>query len=229
MLRRITGRAEPIQEENTDRKILLVTQTRATLEALSGISFILATTAFSAANKVLNDNPQIIIWDLSGPPLETEIPIYIWHRDIGTAGELKSLLKQLLPDSSSQHQLKINKKVHARLVILSPFENRALKPFKNKYLVDASGEFSRTLEINEDGLWKADWRLGIDARPLKINGVDIYTQTELLGSLDELDQVRFIEFIENLLTKKKPVYVIDSGRWREELLRLGAVIMEGGS
>ncbi len=113
----------------------------------------------------------------------------------------------------------------ANLIIL--YNITSVSGYKG-YVVDASGELSRQIETSEP-IWKADWRLGIDARPLKIHGVNIFTQTEFLGSLDELDQVRFIEFIENLLTKKKPVYVIDSGRWREELLRLGAVIMEGGS
>jgi len=145
MLKQIARRAEAIQKENINNKVLLVTQTRATLEALSGIPFILATTAFSAANKVINDNPKIIIWDLSGPPLETDIPVYVWHRDISTVEEINSLLKELQPDSS-QYQINMNKTFRDRLIILSPCENQPLKLLKNKYLVDSSGEFSRALE-----------------------------------------------------------------------------------
>lgn len=115
------------------------------------------------------------------------------------------------------------------LIILSSYEDLPLKSFKNKYLVDASGEFSRDVEINQDDLWRADWRLGIDAKPLKIEGVYLFAQTDCLGPVNELDQTRFIEFVEALLEeKKKPVYIIDSGQWHEELLRMGAVIVEGG-
>lgn len=227
MLGLTSRKAEMVKEGITPVKVLLVTQTQATLEAFSGLSVILATTAFSAANKAVIENPLMIIWDLGGPPLETEIPTYVWHQDINTVNDVISLLKQLHPDPP-QNQSSFNKKNRDQLVILPSCEDLPLKSFKNKYLVDVSGEFSKGVEINQDNLWRADWRLGIDAKPLRIDGVYLFAQTDCLGPVDELDQTRFIDFIEALLEKNKPVYVIDSGRWREELLRLGAVIMEGG-
>lgn len=133
--------------------------------------------------------------------------------------------QQLSPvNKSTKHIAKNTTSKKANLLILDNITS--LTDYKG-YIVDAVGEISCQIEASKP-IWEADWRLGVNARPLRINGVYLFAQTDFLGPLDELDQIRFVEFVEMLLEKNKKVYVIDSGRWSEELLRMGAVIMEGG-
>lgn len=129
---------------------------------------------------------------------------------------LKNLLKSLL-------KLPTKRKTQKESLILLPNINfESINELGKAYLIDTES-LTPELEINNPDIWKSDWRLGRLAIPFPIGKVLIFCQTTTLGEVDIRDQQLFVEFIEELVKKDRPVYVLCQNQFKEELLHLGAV------
>lgn len=96
------------------------------------------------------------------------------------------------------------------------------KSIKKGILLDLGGVITKELEPQHPDIWKSDWRLELRAEPVKlISGSMFYGQANELGDCGTRDDAILIDFIYHISAGKKPLYIIDPGRYTEALLRLG--------
>gem|GEM_PF-6074118 len=97
-------------------------------------------------------------------------------------------------------------------------------------LIDADPEMELSRSIaNSEGLWKSDWRLGLNAEPLLLPyKIRFYGLSPELGPLDARDYEAFNDFVMVALTKGRVVINVGSDEEIEaKLSGLGAVPLEG--
>ena len=97
-----------------------------------------------------------------------------------------------------------------------------LKSPKKSTLIDLGGIVTMRLQETYPEIWKSDWRLGLRAEPIKLpSGSFFYSQSRELGESNERDEGLLIDFIFHLSDNKKPLYIVDPGKYTEMINRAG--------
>lgn len=81
------------QKTFSQERVLLVTTNNKTIEELKNFNISIATTPYSANQRIQENNYRVIIWDLPTEPLKTTHLLYIWGRDLKTPEEVEFVLQ----------------------------------------------------------------------------------------------------------------------------------------
>ena len=101
-------------------------------------------------------------------------------------------------------------------------QNDILKSPKKSTLIDLGGLATMRLQESYSEIWKSDWRLGLRAEPIKLpSGSFFYSQSRELGESNERDEGLLMDLLFHLSDDKKPLYVVDPGKYTEMISRAG--------
>ncbi|HRX94285.1 MAG TPA: hypothetical protein P5158_09225, partial [Chitinophagaceae bacterium] len=89
---------EQLPESKTEKtysqeNVLLVTANQKTIQELCGFNITIATTPYSAIQRIQDKVYRVIVWDLPVEPIKTTCLLYVWERDLKTPDELEFVLQ----------------------------------------------------------------------------------------------------------------------------------------
>lgn len=184
---------QPANTDNVEKKtysqesVLLVTTNQKTIQELRRFNLTIATTPFSASQRIQEKTYRAVVWDLPAEPVKTPGLLYVWGRDLKNPEELDFVLRNgYLKVSNTNHTPEPTTKVvlvpetkHKEEEEYSPEIN--VEPIKNE--LNVLQRLKRPVEnIENTGIAKPQKKALL---PLKKSKTETNIEQQKVSSLPE--------------------------------------------